>query len=244
MDSAIVTNIGNVRDENQDKVELRNFGESELLAIVCDGMGGESSGEEASRLAIESFIEYFENNYKENMDAYTICCIMLDAVDAANSKIHELAKSDAKNFGMGTTCVAAYINKEGISIVNVGDSRAYYLCDGVMQQITEDHTFVNFLLKSEAISPEEAKTHPQRHMLIRAVGVEKKVQTDLFQLLYEPNFKLMLCSDGLCGFCSDDEIQGILEEEGTAQELAQKLLQLALDKGGKDNISIAVIKDF
>ena len=184
MNFATATHIGYVREENQDCV---------VLALVCDGMGGERSGKEASTRATEIFLECMEERCQEPMQTYEIRNAMMAAVSAANSVIYTAAKLNYQNFGMGTTCVAAFWNQEGVTIVNVGDSRAYYYADGVLP--------------------------------------------------YTDGMKILLCSDGLHGFCTEEEMQEILKQEKPAQKLADELLQLALEKGGRDNIAIAIITD-
>lgn len=242
MDCAAVTHIGYLREENQDHVEVQQFTDA-MFAVVCDGMGGERSGKEASEQTISVFLEYVQEKYKENMDIFQIRNLLLSAISAANTVLYTSAKLDYRNFGMGTTCVAAFWNQEGATIVNVGDSRAYYYADGVIQPITIDHTLVNFLLYQGKITEEEMENHPMKHVLIKAVGVEKTVQADDFFLPYTEGMKLLLCSDGLYGFCTEEELETIMRQEKPAQELADQLLQLALEKGGRDNIAIAVLVD-
>lgn len=241
MTSASQTHIGYIRDENQDRVGIRQFGDA-LLLVVCDGMGGERSGSKASSMATDVFFEHFEEGYTEDMDAYSIRSLLLSSVSAANSVVYTTARMDYQNFGMGTTCVAAYASPEYIAVANVGDSRAYFLTGGVMEQVTTDHTVVHMLMEKGEITEAEMETHPQRHMLIKAVGVERTVCPDFFRLDLKPDqeWRLMLCSDGLSGFCSDAEIQEILAEALPDEETAQKLIDAALKKGGRDNISVAV----
>ncbi|WP_298483863.1 Stp1/IreP family PP2C-type Ser/Thr phosphatase [uncultured Ruminococcus sp.] len=240
--SATQTHIGYVRDENQDRVEIRQFGEN-LLLVVCDGMGGERSGSKASTMATDVFFEHFEEGYTDDMDAYSVRSLLLSSVSAANSVVYTTARMDYQNFGMGTTCVAAFVSDSYIAVANVGDSRAYLLTDETMEQITVDHTVVHMLMEKGEITKAEMETHPQRHMLMKAVGVERTVCPDFFRIDLEENqpFRLLLCSDGLSGFCSDAEIQAILSEELPAEEITQKLVDAALEKGGRDNISVAIV---
>ncbi len=242
MTSAAQTHIGYVREENQDRVEVRQFGENHLL-LVCDGMGGERSGSKASTMATEVFFEHFEESYTEDMDAYGIRSLLLSSVSAANSVVYTTARMDYQNFGMGTTCVAAFVTDTYIAIANVGDSRAYLLREETMEQITVDHTVVHMLMEQGQITEEEMARHPQRHMLVKAVGVERTVCPDFFRIDLEEGqqFRLLLCSDGLCGFCSDAEICTLLNTEASAEEICQKLVDAALEKGGRDNISVAVV---
>ena len=241
MTSASQTHIGYVRDENQDRVGIRQYGEN-LLLVVCDGMGGERSGSKASSMATDVFFEHFEESYTEDMDAYSIRSLLLSSVSAANSVVYTTARMDYQNFGMGTTCVAAFVAPEYVAVANVGDSLAYFLTGGRMEQVTTDHTVVHMLMEKGEITEEEMETHPQRHMLMKAVGVERTVCPDFFRIDLEKDqaFRLLLCSDGLSGFCSDAEIETILKENLSDEETAQKLIDAALEKGGRDNISVAL----
>ncbi len=243
MQCAAATDIGCVRDENQDRVIVVPFGEC-VLAAVFDGMGGERAGQEASRIAEEEFLTHFKKAYRENMDPHALRNLLISSVSAANTVIYTNARMNYKNFGMGTTCVAAFVDETGISVVNVGDSRAYYYADGSIRQITVDHTVVNMLLEHGRISPEEIATHPQRHMLTRAVGVERTIRPDYFRVdRRDAQFQLLLCSDGLSGYCGNIELAHVLEQEQDAQKHVDQLIQMALDKGGRDNVSVAVISE-
>ncbi len=235
------TNIGLKRDENQDAVRCEYFGHN-LLAVVCDGMGGERAGKEASNIAIEEFYQRFSAGYSENLSDDDIRKLMIASVSAANSVIYTKARFDFKNFGMGTTCVAAYVNSKTAFIVNVGDSRAYLIADNGLHRITTDHNVASLLYEQGKITEAEIETHPQKHMLVRAVGVEKTVLADTFILDYEDKISLLLCSDGLSGYCSDDEIYDVITET-TFDDVADALIELGLKKGGRDNITVAVISD-
>lgn len=235
------TNIGLVREENQDAVRCEYFGHN-LLAVVCDGMGGERAGKEASQLAINEFFQRFSAGYSESLSDDEIRKLLSASVSAANSVIYTKARFDFKNFGMGTTCVAAYINKKTAFIVNVGDSRAYLITDTGLHRITVDHNVASLLYEQGKITEEEIETHPQKHMLVRAVGVEKTVVSDTFILDYEDKISLLLCSDGLSGYCKDDEIYSVIKD-AAFDEVADELINLALKKGGRDNITVAVISD-
>ena len=241
MNFATATHIGYVREENQDCVEIRTFPDG-VLALVCDGMGGERSGQEASTRATEIFLECMDERCQEPMQTYEIRNAMMAAVSAANSVIYTAAKLNYQNFGMGTTCVAAFWNQEGVTIVNVGDSRAYYYADGVLQPITIDHTLVNFLLFSGKITEEELETHPMKHMLIRAVGVEKTVEADDFFLPYTDGMKILLCSDGLSNMVEDTELCRIISQEKDLSEIGAELILTANGNGGLDNIAVVLVE--
>jgi len=167
---------------------------------------------------------------------------MTASVSAANSVIYTTARMNYRSYGMGTTCVAAYIDSKYIYILNVGDSRAYYMDESGLHQITSDHTLVNMLLMQGKIEPDEVHTHPKRNMLTKAVGVEKIIKPDFFRMKREDKFTLLLCSDGLSGYCSDSEIFEIIKST-PLEEVNSALIDLALSKGGRDNITLAVITD-
>lgn len=233
------TNIGLVRDENQDEVDARNFG-SRILAVVCDGMGGERSGSQASKIAIRELFDRFTAGYQQGMDAEQIRILLLSSVSAANSVIYTTARMDYRSYGMGTTCVAAFVEPGWISVVNVGDSRAYLVQNGGIRQLTQDHTVVNMLFQQGKICREDMAHHPQRNMLTRAVGVERVVRPDYYRIPYDKEFLLLLCSDGLSGCCREQEILSVIQYNA-ASDIPKALVDLALEKGGRDNISLAVI---
>ena len=236
-----LTDIGLKRDENQDMVKCEYFGES-ILAVVCDGMGGERAGREASSIAIEEFFQRFKEGYDVLFDDEEIRKLLIDSISAANSVIYKKARFDYKNFGMGTTCVAAFVNERAAYIANVGDSRAYAITNTGLCQITEDHNMAALLYEQGKITEEELVNHPQKNMLIRAVGVEKTVLIDTFILDYEDTISLLLCSDGLSGYSSDDEIYDVIVDT-PFECVAEELVKLAYSKGGRDNITVALITD-
>lgn len=233
------TDIGLRREENQDAVRCEYFGHN-VLAVVCDGMGGERAGKEASTIAINEFFQRFSDGYSESLDEDGIRKLLISSVSAANSVIYTRARLDFKNFGMGTTCVAVFLTADAAYVANVGDSRAYIVTQTGLFQVTTDHNVAAVLYEQGKITEKEMAVHPQKHMLTRAVGVEKTVLTDTFVLTYDDEITLMLCSDGLSGYCSDDEIFGVLSR-ADLDEAADALIQLALDKGGRDNVTVAVV---
>lgn len=235
------TDIGLRREENQDAVRCEYFGHN-VLAVVCDGMGGERAGKEASSIAIGEFFQRFSDGYSENLDDDGIRKLMISSVSAANSVIYTRARLDFKNFGMGTTCVAAFVTQDKAFVSNVGDSRAYLITDTGIHQITTDHNVPALLFEQGKITEAEMAVHPKKHMLVRAVGVEKTVLSDTFILSYEDSIRLLLCSDGLSGYCCDYEIYDVISESDF-DNCADSLIQLALNKGGRDNVTVALISD-
>ncbi len=236
------TDIGLKRDENQDSVRCEYFGHN-VLAVVCDGMGGENSGKEASTIAMEEFFQRFSEGYKESLEDEEIRKLLISSVSAANSVIYTKAKLTFNNFGMGTTCVAVFVTDKTAFIVNVGDSRAYLIVEneGIFQ-ITTDHNVASLLYEQGRITEEELENHPQKHMLVRAVGVGQTVQPDTFLLDYENSINLMLCSDGLSGYCTDEEIYDVIKNSDF-ENVTHNLIELALSKGGRDNVTVAVISE-
>lgn len=233
------TNIGLIRNENQDRVEAREYNGC-FLTVVCDGMGGERNGAQASDIAMREFFERFEAGYKKGLNTEELRILLTSSVSAANSVVYTTARMDFKSYGMGTTCVAAYTEPGWLSIVNVGDSRAYLIQGGEIRQLTSDHTVVNMLYMQGKIRREDMASHPQRNMLTRAVGVERVVRPDYYHIPVEDDFMLLLCSDGLSGYCSEREILEIISQT-RRDELPQALVDLALEKGGRDNISLAIV---
>ena len=236
-----LTDIGLRRDENQDMVKCEYFGEN-ILAVVCDGMGGERAGKEASAIAIEEVISRFSEGYSEELEDEEIRKLLIASISAANSVIYTKARFDNKNFGMGTTCVAAFVNEKAAFIANVGDSRCYVITEEGLCQVTTDHNVAALLYEQGKISEDELVNHPQKNMLIRAVGVDKTVQIDTFILDYDDKISLLLCSDGLSGYSSNDEIYEVIVDT-PFETVAQELVKLAYSKGGRDNITVALITD-
>ena len=239
MRCATATDVGLIRDENQDEVLAKDY-QGCILAAVCDGMGGENCGSQASQLAIREIFDHFSEGYQADMDAEALRALMLSSVSAANTVIYTTAKMDYQSYGMGTTCVIAFAESGWLSIVNVGDSRAYLIEDGKIRQLTSDHTVVNLLYQQGKIDLEDMEDHPKKNMLTRAVGVERIVQPDYYHIPCSEDFMLLLCSDGLSGYCSEEEILEVMQES-SFMTMPQNLVNLALSKGGRDNISLAII---
>ena len=239
MRCAIATDVGLVREENQDEVFAKDF-DGCILAAVCDGMGGENSGSQASQMAIQELFDNFSQKYQKEMSAKDVRAMLLSSVSAANTVIYTTAKMDYQNYGMGTTCVMAFAEPGWLSIVNVGDSRAYLIENGSIRQLTVDHTVVNYLYQQGKIELEDMADHPQKNMLTRAVGVERIVRPDYYHIPCQEDFMLLLCSDGLSGYCSEEEILEVMQNN-TFAAMPQALVDLAYEKGGRDNISLAIL---
>ena len=217
------TDIGKKRSENQDRVHAEFLADNVAVAVVCDGMGGASSGGVASQLAIDAVVKR-----------------MLTSVHYANTIVYGKSKEDIDKNGMGTTCVAALVVDKTVYMVSVGDSRGYLLTKDGIAQITTDHTYVEMLYRSGQITKEEAKNHHMRNVITKAVGVESDVEVDYFELEENDNFAVLLCSDGLTNYCTDNMIYETVFGNNLDEAIKQ-LIAFANECGGKDNITAAVI---
>jgi protein phosphatase len=230
------TDIGG-RKENQDTVDNQAFGNG-VLAVVCDGMGGGVNGKEASRRAVNRFISVFDKNFSPEMtdfrDLLTIC------MQEANTVVYDEAKI-VRSTGsmMGTTCVAAFVTNELAHIVNIGDSRAYLIDREKIIQITTDHSVVQLMYERGEISREEMKTHPDKNILLRVLGVEETVKAEYHKVRYGDGF-ILLCSDGLSNAVEDNDILAICNDN-PLNSVATLLVEQAIVNGGSDNISVIVV---
>jgi protein phosphatase len=233
------TNKGLLRENNEDSFIVEESDRYNLYA-VADGMGGHKAGEVASSIAIEVIRDCFKENIpKEEFKAPTF---IIESIDAANDRIRKEALNKDEYSGMGTTITLAVIDLEMniVYIANVGDSRAYIVRNNEIIQITEDHTYVNELIKDGEITPEEAKHHPKRNVITRAVGSEEYVHADIFEIELIDNDVILLCTDGLTTHLSDEKILSTIMECG-CEEGVQRLIKLANDNGGTDNITVIIV---
>lgn len=234
------TDKGKKRQENQDRVRYKALDDETIFVIVCDGMGGENAGGEASEIAVNVIFDRITLNYRSNFDGNSIRNMMLSGVSAANTIIYSKSVNDRDKFGMGTTCVCAVIKKDIAYIANVGDSRAYILSGNNIVQITKDHTFVQMLYEQGKITKEEMSTHAKRNIITRAVGVNEKVDTDYFEEEITQNSIILLCTDGLSEYCSNETLLNIIDFDNINKS-AQQLVSFANECGGKDNITLAIV---
>ena len=234
------TDIGKKRSENQDRVHTEFLADNAAVAVVCDGMGGASSGGVASQLAIDAVVKRIKENFRKDMKPNSIRNLMLTSVHYANTIVYGKSKEDIDKNGMGTTCVAALVVDKTVYRVSVGDSRGYLLTKDGIAQITTDHTYVEMLYRSGQITKEEAKNHHMRNVITKAVGVESDVEVDYFELEENDNFAVLLCSDGLTNYCTDNMIYETVFGNNLDEAIKQ-LIAFANECGGKDNITAAVI---
>lgn len=237
---AYKTDIGKKRKDNQDAVRSSFIEDNVSISVVCDGMGGAKSGEVASDVAVTNVFNRIMSGFRADADSNSIRNLMLSAVHAANTIVYEKSKEDIDKNGMGTTCVAVLVVNKHCYIVNVGDSRAYLLDDKGITQITTDHTYVQALLDQGIITEEEKKTHAMKNVITRALGVDDDVEVDYFEVEPTDNFTILLCSDGLSNYCSEEFIYNTVYGNNL-DDAATKLIEHANEQGGKDNITVALV---
>lgn len=233
------TDIGLVRSENQDRVWTGTLDDGASAIILCDGMGGENAGSVASQMTIDFMSDRIRKGFRSNINRNYIRNLLITSVTAANSLVYDKAMSETDKYGMGTTCVAAVVYNNRAYIINVGDSRAYLIYDDSMQQITKDHTYVRRLVERGEITEEESREHPKRNQITRAVGAEKTITPDYFEIDMDEGNILLLCSDGLHAYGRDEEIAEIIVNNPIGK-VCDLLVDYALANGGRDNVSVAV----
>ncbi|MGD9567177.1 MAG: Stp1/IreP family PP2C-type Ser/Thr phosphatase [Sedimentibacter sp.] len=239
MRSYCETNKGLMRENNEDNLIVEETDKFNLYA-VADGMGGHKAGEVASSIAIETIREIFK---KSSLDeSFKAPSFIIASIEEANKKVREESLCKEECSGMGTTITMAVIdlNLNVAYIANVGDSRAYLIKNDEIMQITEDHTYVHELMKDGKITLEEAKHHPKRNVITRAVGSEEYVQADIFEIELSHNDVILLCTDGLTTHLTDEKILSTIKEYGCSESV-HRLIKLANDNGGTDNITIIIV---
>ncbi|MDD4164085.1 MAG: Stp1/IreP family PP2C-type Ser/Thr phosphatase [Eubacteriales bacterium] len=242
------TDIGLKRKSNQDSFTVISK-EHFFSAVVCDGMGGAKGGNIASNLAVKAYTQVIKSEMShidyEKMSCEQIKDILIKAVSNANKIVFETANYDTELEGMGTTLVSVLICNGNTVACNVGDSRLYTYRDKKIKQITHDHSFVQYLLDKGSITREEATSHPNKNIILRALGVNESVEPEIFCLKDEDYELLLLCSDGLTTHLSDEEIQTVISENntksGSLKKKAEALIAKTNEKGGIDNITAVLI---
>ena len=233
-----LTNVGKVRKINEDSV-ASFVCDQYAYAIIADGMGGHLAGEVASGMAVDIIQEYIKDNITEDMDHFQVKEQMIKAFHLANIHIYQYSCENDSVMGMGTTTTMCMVRNGYVIFAHVGDSRAY-LIDKKIKQITNDHSYVQELVKLGQITPEEAKVHPRRNYITRAMGVEETVKVDAGRKTYKGQ-KILICSDGLHGKVDDDEILAKVSKPD-AKKSVKSLVKLANDRGGEDNISVVIME--
>lgn len=231
---------GMIRDTNQDSFAFEALSPTAFFAVVCDGMGGANAGNVASEYAVRVIKDYLFRSYRMGMSSVQIENIMRSAVYSANTEVYEAANKDENMRGMGTTVVLLLIEGATGYILHIGDSRAYSYSTGYLSQITVDHSLVQNMIDSGEITPDEAKIHPSKHIITRALGVTDEVHGDLDFADLSHGDIMLLCSDGLSNYVSNEEIAKTLDDFD--ENVASRLIDKANAGGGGDNITAVVIK--
>jgi PPM family protein phosphatase len=225
------SDVGRVRTNNEDSFLTRPG-----LWVVADGMGGHRGGEIASALACEAMERGYTDHTVEGL---------LDAIDTANAAVHAAGENDSDLTGMGTTVVALALvddsGEEVLAVANVGDSRAYRLSGGELEQLTEDHSLVADMVREGSLSPEEAASHPQRNILTRVVGVYDEIPVDVITVVPHDGERYLLCSDGLFNEVTPEGIAAVMRRLADPHDVVDELIRLAVEGGGRDNVTVVVI---
>ena len=239
MDSYFLTDTGRVREHNEDSVTIIKNLNDEYLLAVADGMGGHKAGEVASSIAIEHLTKSFMEMEKLGDKASTVKWLRKEVEDI-NNEIFDYTSSHPESKGMGSTLVLAIYTKDYLLFGNIGDSSGFVFKDNELFKITKDHTLVNLLVKNGELTEEEAKNHPKKNILMRALGANNPIEIDIFEVDDEIE-GIVLCSDGLTSMLNNTQIEKVLLQEGPLEEKVIKLIRKANIRGGTDNISIACL---
>ena len=240
MDYYYMTDTGKVRDHNEDSVVITENLNGEILLTVADGMGGHNAGEVASSIAITSIGKRFReiSSVGNKEDAINW---LKETVSETNIQIYNYTLEHPESKGMGTTLVLALLTKEFLLFGNIGDSSGFVIKNEKIHKITSDHTLVNMLVKSGELTEEEAASHPRKNVLMRALGNEKAVELDIFDVEVDVD-GIFLCSDGLTNMLNFEQIEKVLNEDLTIEEKVIKLIYKCNNRGGTDNISVAYLE--
>lgn len=235
-----ISDVGAVRKQNQDAFYITGPDQPYPFAVVCDGMGGAKAGNVASTLAVESFVDTLSQGLAAPEPE--IEGLLRQAVERANELVCYRSDMDKDCQGMGTTLVAAVVEPELVRLINVGDSRAYLVSGQGITQLTRDHSVVEDLVERGEITHEQARSHPQKNLITRALGAEAQVEADVYRLRREEGAFLLLCSDGLSNVATDQELLFELIHGGPVAEGCERLLHLALSRGAPDNVTAVLIQ--
>lgn len=244
------TDIGKVRSKNQDALFVQNdgFGGLVNLYIVADGMGGHKAGEVASQKAIEAFCAYLEENPGSDLEGHDLEKHLRVGVIRANRRVFEMQKGNNDWRGMGTTFSLCTIKDDALTFAHVGDSRIYAVGrvggvggGGGLRLVSDDHSLTAELLRLGKITEDEARSHPHKNIMTRALGTENTLDVDTGSIKIARDERILICSDGLNNMVTDERILAIMNEEGTDAAKADALVAAALENGGKDNISLILI---
>lgn len=236
-----ITEPGMIRTQNQDFYSILKLSREQMLVIVCDGMGGARSGNVASKMAADVFTGEVRRTIRSSMKQDRIDGMLRTALELANKAVYEQSQLSEEYKGMGTTLVAAFFQKDKVTVANVGDSRAYLFNSEGVQNITTDHSLVELMVQRGEITREAAKLHPGKNLITRAVGTEPEVDCDLFHHRLNKGDCVLLCSDGLSNLLSDQELLFEVVHGVNKSDCCQRLMNIANYRGSPDNVTIALV---
>lgn len=237
-----ITDKGVVREINQDAYGFSVEEERDhAVVVLCDGMGGERAGEIASDLASRFFLEYALKSLDLPEPMLAVDAAR-EATAWANLHVYDRANRDDSCSGMGTTLVAAVINGSDAAVVNVGDSRCYWLAEGQLQQVTRDHSWVQDMVDRGVISSGEARSHPRKNLITRSIGHQRRIRSDIFRIDLRPGDMLLLCSDGLSNLVTESELTAVLAADSDLKGKCGALLNMALERGAPDNVTAVILR--
>lgn len=240
MEAEFLTDRGQIRSHNEDAGGTYHNLAGQLLAIIADGMGGHQAGDVASQMAVSMIQDQWQQ--MEEMTSPEQCEKWLaKTIAEMNTTIYNRSFEHEECEGMGTTVVIAISTEDYITVAHIGDSRCYIYNENGFSQMTEDHSLVNELIRSGQISKDDAMYHPRKNVVLKALGTEEKVTADIKSLSWEKNDKLLLCSDGLTDKVLDDELAELMQLDLHVKEIGKKMIDLANERGGEDNISLIII---
>jgi len=231
-----MTDVGMVRPHNEDSFSSLDLGKQKLF-VIADGMGGHDAGEVASRIAVDAVIREVREGVERKRDPQTL---VEHAVQKANAAVKR--EATAKGSNMGTTLSVAIVAENTAYVANVGDSRVYWVENGSITQITEDHSLVAKLVAAGKLTKEEARNHPKSNLLYRTIGTDDPVKVDTFRVDLKKDGNLLLCTDGLWGMVADEELHRVCADEKDSKKVCAKLVEIANNNGGQDNITAIVVK--
>ena len=234
------TDVGAVRKNNQDAFAAGEFKNGMAWCVVCDGMGGANGGEIAGKTAVKSITDFIFSSYHSGMSENSIRNMLISAVETANISVYDIAQKQPELKGMGTTVVAVVIDNEKVHIVHAGDSRMYIVRSGAAMQITRDHSIVQNMVESGKLTAEEAKKHPDKNVITRALGIFENIDTDYDCLSLIDGDIVLVCTDGLTNYVDIPTIETILAD-GQLSTAPDRLVEAAIEKGGGDNITVVLL---
>lgn len=227
-----------LRKMNEDSFYVPDEGKRPVV-IVADGMGGHIAGEVASRMAIENIVRVIDNAEP----GQSTVTLLRRAISEANTAVFDLSMTDDNYSGMGTTVVMALLEPDKYTVANIGDSRIYHFDGSMLRRVTKDHSYVQELVSAGMITEEQAKVHPQRNLVTRALGTSRFEKADAGVRSWKTGDLLLLCSDGLCGSVDDKQIENILRTDPDLLDCCDKLAEFAIEEGSSDNITIVIVKN-